>query len=113
MNVHNKTKKTIIANQAKRADSFWTRLVGLLRTPQLLTGEALLITSCQQIHMFGMKYALDVIFVDKNDVVVGLVENIAPGKLSRIFWKASYAIELPVGTITATQTQVGDQIIVE
>lgn len=113
MNVHNQTKQTQIANQARLANTFLSRMVGLLKTPSLESGQGLIITSCQQIHMFFMKYALDVIFVDKENRVVGLVEAIQPWGLSPIFWSASQAIELPVGTIQFSQTQIGDQITIK
>ena len=60
--------------------------------------------------MFGMTYAIDVIFLDANNVVVGIVSQIKPGRLSRIFWKAKGCLELPAGTISNTGTGVGDQV---
>lgn len=113
MNVHNQTRQTQIANQARLADSFMSRLVGLLKTPSLEQGQGLVITSCQQIHMFFMKYALDVIFIDKNNHVVGLVEHIKPGHVSPFYWSASKAIEVPAGTIQLTQTALGDHITIQ
>ena len=92
------------------ADRFVERMVGLLGRTTLLPGEALVITRCQQIHMFFMRFAIDVIFVDRNDKVVGLVERIRPFTMSRIFWQANRAIELPTGRISQTHTALGDQL---
>ena len=92
------------------ADTAVSRLVGLLNRPSLAAGEGLVITQCRSIHMFFMRFSIDVIFVDRKDRVVGLVKNIAPFRLSPYFWNASYVIELPPGTIAASQTALGDEV---
>jgi len=66
--------------------------------------------SCQQIHMVFMRFPIDVIFVDKNHKVVGLVRKIPPFGFSPVFWKASFAIELPVTAIDKSQTQLEDML---
>ena len=58
--------------------------------------------------MFGMKFAIDAVFLDKNGVVVGILEDFAPGKMSRIFGKAKACLELPAGTVKQTGTTLGD-----
>jgi len=108
MKVRNVTKNTIIAGEAVVADSFLSRMVGLLDRRNLKEGEALIITRCRSIHMFFMKFSIDAIFVDNKDVVVGTVENIRPFCLSPFFWKASYVIELPAGVIMKSRTSLGD-----
>ena len=89
------------------AEWWWQRLRGLLGRPRLQPGEGLLLTPCRAIHMAGMKYPLDVIFLDRQGTVVAVYPSIAPGK--RTGWHASArsALELPAGTLDATGTQVG------
>jgi len=111
--IYNKTKKTIIVNKVRVADTFYSRLVGLLNKKSLSSEEALLITHCQSIHMFFMKFSIDVIFVNKKNIVVGLVKNIKPFALSRIFFKASYAIEGAVGMIDKGKVEKGDVLILQ
>jgi uncharacterized membrane protein (UPF0127 family) len=60
--------------------------------------------------MFGMSYAIDALFLDRNDVVVGLVQTLKPGQMSRICWKAKSCLELPAGTISGTDTKLGDKV---
>jgi len=110
LRVLNKTKKVIVAQRVTVAGTFFARAVGLLRHSALPVEEALLIPRCQSIHMFFMRFPIDVIFVDKNDCVVGLVRSIKPFRLSRIFFKASYAIEGAVGMIDRSKTEEGDLI---
>jgi uncharacterized protein len=76
----------------------------------LQPGEGLLLEPCSSIHMFGMKFPLDAVFVDRNWCVVGLVESLAPGQLSRMYPKAHACLELPCGTIADTNTKIGDQV---
>ena len=113
MKIINKTKNTVVAQKARIADTFLSRLVGLLNKSSISPEEALVIARCQSIHMFFMRFAIDAIFVNTENKVVGLVEGIGPFKLSPIFLKASYVIELSVGTITRTQTSLGDWLLLQ
>ncbi len=106
----NKTKGVMLAERARIADAFLDRLVGLLKTSDFQVGDGLFIVPCNQIHMFGMKYAIDVVYVDKKGIVVGLAERIGPGQMSKVFPRAHACLELPAGVISDTSTSVGDEI---
>lgn len=108
----NKTKGIMLADRGRIADGFVDRLIGLLKTASenFVFGDGLFIVPCNQIHMFGMKYAIDVVFVDKQGVVVGLTERIGPGQMSKMFPKAHACLELPAGVIGDTGTSEGDEI---
>lgn len=110
LKIFNTTRKTTVADEAKVAGTFFSRVRGLLNRTSLKEGEGLIIVSCRQIHMLFMRFPIDVIFVDKTNRVTGLVENIQPFSFSPIFWKASFAIELPVGVIEKSCTQLGDTL---
>ncbi|MBN1870022.1 MAG: DUF192 domain-containing protein [Candidatus Omnitrophica bacterium] len=111
--ITNTTKNTLIARNGRLADTFFSRMIGLLNRPCLPKDEALIITCCQSIHMFFMRFAIDAIFVDKKDCVVGIVKSIKPFRLSPIFFKASYVIEVPEGAIVQSETSIGDKIQVQ
>jgi uncharacterized protein len=66
------------AVQARRCDSFLERARGLLLRPRLGAAEALLIEPCSSVHMFGMTYAIDVAFVDRDGVVQKVVSRLPP-----------------------------------
>ena len=110
MKILNKTQNTILASKAAVAKFFYQRMKGLLGRRSLSRGEALIIPRCQCIHMFFMRFGIDVLFIDKYENVVGLVEKIKPFQISPFFRKASYAIEGAEGMIKESQTQQGDQI---
>jgi len=108
--IRNLTRNAVLASRVQVAANPWQRMKGLLGQSELLPGSALVITHCQSIHMFFMKFPIDVVFCDRQGNVVGVCENIKPFSLSPLFCKASYAIELPAGTVAATQTRQDDQI---
>jgi len=110
--ISNLTRQTTLARRVVIAEDSSARMKGLLGRLNLEPDEALVITHCQSIHMFFMKFAIDVIFCDKDNKVIGLCANIKPWQLSPIFFKASLAIELPTGTIALTKTQLQDQITI-
>ncbi|OGX27575.1 MAG: hypothetical protein A3D10_06280 [Omnitrophica WOR_2 bacterium RIFCSPHIGHO2_02_FULL_48_11] len=110
MKIRNLTQNTVLALEAKTADTSLSRMTGLLNRSSLGDHEALIITHCQSIHMLFMRFAIDVIFVDRTDRVVGLVEGIKPYRLSPIFFKAHYAVEVKEGVIKNSKTQLGDQL---
>lgn len=106
----NKTRGTTLGDKVRIADSFFARAKGLLGTDSLPDGEGLLIKPCSSIHMFGMRYAIDAVFVDKQMLVVAIIDSIEPGKASKLYGKAHSCLELPAGKAKATSTAVGDQI---
>lgn len=113
MKVVNETRSSVIAENATLADTFVSRMVGLLKHTHLNRGEGLIITHCNSIHMFFMRFAIDVIFIDKSNKVVGVVPNILPNRLSKIYFSAVKAIELPVGVIEESQTALGDSLSIQ
>jgi len=109
----NTTRHAQVASHVVIARNPWQRMKGLLGARSFPQGDALVITRCQSIHMFFMKFPIDVIFCDRQDKVVGICANIKPFALSPVFFKAAYAIELPSGSVAASQTQVGDQLQIQ
>jgi len=110
LRVLNSTHKTVLVERLEVADTFLSRMTGLLGRPGLAEGDGLLITGCNSIHMFFMRFAIDVVFLNEAGRVIGLVERIPPFALSPVFWKAAKALELPAGTIERSRTQTGDQL---
>jgi uncharacterized membrane protein (UPF0127 family) len=83
-------------------------MVGLLGTTSLEPESGLLIFPTQAVHTFGMKYPIDILFLDRNKKVVGLRPEVPPYRLTPIFWRAECVLELPPGTAKRTNTVVGD-----
>jgi len=111
--IRNTTRGTILADNAHRAKNFIARGRGLMFTEPLAAGGGLVIAPCNSIHMFFMRYPLDVVFINDRNRVIFLYEGIRPWRVGRIVKGAKAAIELPVSTIAATGTRVGDTLRVE
>ena len=110
MKIINVTKATVLVTKVEIADTMISRMVGLLNRDSLGQDEAIVITKCKSIHMFFMRFPIDVIFVDRENHIVGVVERIKPFRLSPTFFKASYAIELAEGMVGRSHSTVGDTL---
>ncbi len=97
--VDNATTGAAIASQGRipLTEEGWKN--GLLGYDRLEEGCGLVLAPCRQIHMIGMKFPIDVIFMDRDYRVVGLLESIQPGETGPLIENARLAVELPAGTI--------------
>lgn len=110
--VHNTTRNTVLGEQIAVAGTSLRRLVGLLGKRSLEPGTGLLIIPSQAIHTVAMRFAIDVVFVDRNWRVIHLRPAMVPFRVSGLYWKARCVLELPSGVIAETATAVGDQLSV-
>jgi uncharacterized membrane protein (UPF0127 family) len=108
-NVRNLTRGTSIGDAITSAETSTERRTGLLKHSRLAEGEGLWIFPCEAVHTFFMKFALDLIYLDRKKRVKSVVQSVKPWRLSACFLAHS-VIELPVGTIERTGTQKGDEI---
>jgi uncharacterized membrane protein (UPF0127 family) len=108
--VKNRSRGTVLGEQIEVADSFFTRLRGLLGRDGLGTGEGLLIVPSRGVHMFGMRFPLDVLLLDDQRRVAGSYPRLEPGKATGMHRGIRYALELPVGMIESTSTGEGDSL---
>lgn len=113
MKVINTTKNTILADEAKMADAFFARLIGLLNRKSLNKGEALILATSNSIHSFFMRFTIDVIFLDKTGKVIAILPSFKPFRLSRTYFNSRTVIELPENTLQLTHTEPGDTIIIK
>ena len=110
MPVINLTKKTWLATKVRKADNFLTRLVGLLKRTHLGPEEALWLMPSKGIHTIGMKFPIDVVFLNKEYYVLGLISGMHPYRVSGVHMRGYSVIELPNGTIRKSRTEIGDQL---
>ena len=93
--------------QAKVADSFLDRFLGLMGRKALPERQGLLLSPCNSIHMMFMRFAIDAVFLDKDNCIVKLVPQLRPW-LGLAFAPGAHAcIELPAGTVEALGWRVG------
>lgn len=109
MILFNATKKTLLADRCHFANTVLKRMIGLLNRRRLEPGEALLIDRCYGIHTFGMRFPIDVLFLDHDLRVLRVVEALPPYRTCAVK-RAVYVLELPIGSVRTSQTEQGDQI---
>jgi hypothetical protein len=105
----NVTRNARLTERGRVADTFSTRLVGLLRDRTLDPGDGLWIVPCNSIHSIGMRFDFDAIFLDKDLRAVHLVREMRPWRISKMVFSAHSVLELPAGLIAQTATELGDQ----
>jgi uncharacterized membrane protein (UPF0127 family) len=109
MLVRNATRNVVLGDRIDVADTSRKRRTGLLRHTGLEPGEGLWIVPCEAVHSFGMKFAIDVVFLNKKRMVLKTRSNMGRRGFS-LCLRAHSVLELPAGTVEATGLQVGDQL---
>jgi uncharacterized membrane protein (UPF0127 family) len=104
-----KSDGTVVADRCHLAIRPWSRLRGLLGRASLAPGEAMLFRPAGSIHMFFMRFTIDVVFCDRELVVLDVVPSLRPWRMASRRG-AKVVIELAEGAAAAVQT--GDHLSV-
>ena len=106
----NRNRQTVLAAEVELADTSWTRMKGLLgqTAEDFRAGKGLWITPSQGVHTIGMKFPIDVVYLDSGHRVIHMSHSLRPFRIAAVKLKARSVIELPAGTLAQTQTSVGD-----
>jgi hypothetical protein len=87
------------------------RMRGLLGRASLPAGEGILLRPAGSVHTFFMRFPIDVVFLDREDVVVGIEPALAPWRTAgRRGAKA--VVELPAGEANRRGLRVGERLSV-
>jgi hypothetical protein len=103
----NLTRSTLLANSVRVAGASAERRQGLLGVKELRPGEGLWIGPCEAIHTVGMKWPIDVVFLDSDRRVCKVKPALRPWRIV-ICLAAAAVLELPEGALTISGTKVGD-----
>jgi uncharacterized membrane protein (UPF0127 family) len=109
LHVLNVTQRTLIATEAETAGQSSNRRRGLLGRTTLSSGQGLWIVPCEAVHTFGMKFAIDLIYLDRNMRVRKTKSDVPPWRVSACL-SAHSVLELTSGTVQKTNTRHGDRI---
>jgi uncharacterized membrane protein (UPF0127 family) len=102
----------VVCEQGVLATTAWTRSKGLLGRSGMADDEGLWIQPTSSIHMWFMRFAIDVVWAADDGRVLKLVEQFKPWRMS--FCRgAKVALELPVGAIARSGVEVGDYLVIE
>lgn len=110
----NNTRQVFLATEVRFADRFFTRLRGLLATTrkEFSDGRGLWIHPSKGVHMFGMRYAIDAVYLDHEQKVIHIEAGLRPWHVGAIRKEAEGVLELPAGSVERTGTQVGDHVAI-
>src|SRR5215212_4020273 len=98
-----------VCESCRLAATFTSRLRGLLGVKQLEAGHGVLIRPANSVHTFFMRFAIDVVFLDRSGSVLRLVPNLRPWRVA--FGRgARETLELRAGEAGARGIRVGDRL---
>ena len=110
MRLINKTRRSSLG-LLRLADHLATRLLGLLITDPAKDNRPLWLRPCSAVHTFGMRYALDLVFLDRGLKVVKIALNVRPFRICTSLRHGTYSvIEFFSGTWDPNQIAVGDEL---
>lgn len=105
----NKNEDCLIEN-VFITSNFLDRMCGLLFRPQLDTDEALLIMPCSSVHTFGMRYSIDLVYLDEALTILKTVSAIKPWRMSACSG-ARAVLELATNRIEQLSLVEGQQLV--
>src|SRR5258706_6158160 len=106
----NTTRGTLVGESIRVAETGLTRIVGLLGERELPPGDGLLIVPSQGVHTLGMRFAIDVAFLDGQWNVIAIKRDLRPFRMTRLFWKAAAVLVLRSRALDFSCTSVGDTL---
>ena len=113
--------QALIADKCFVAECFLDRLRGLIGMDKLAPGQGMLFPRCNNIHMWFMKFPIDVVFIRAEKRPDGTTawkvssarENVKPWRLRPLMdWRASETLELPAGMVRKCAITAGDEICI-
>lgn len=105
----NVTRGTTLATRLELAGTGEKRRKGLLGRDSLLPGEGLWIAPCESVHTLFMRFAIDLVYLDRKHCVRKVRSSVGAWRVSACF-SAHSVLELPAGTVKATRTERGDSV---
>ncbi|MBE3603188.1 DUF192 domain-containing protein [bacterium] len=114
----NRTRGTILCEFLEAAGGITGQSRGLLGRERLEPGHGMLfkrgrLEPFMLMHMFFMRFAIDIVFLDRGGRVIRIDSELRPWRISSLVFRARWALEIESGAASRTHTQVGDLIVFE
>ncbi|MFN2433715.1 MAG: DUF192 domain-containing protein [Gemmatimonadota bacterium] len=113
MRVRNERTGAVLADRVQRTRGAREGARGLLGRSGLEPGEGLWIVGSMGVHSFGMRFPIDVAYLDGDLRVLHVIETMKPNRLGRLSPRTETVLELPAGTLAASGTRRGDRLAFE
>ena len=95
-----------------RAATWFARLRGLLGCRALGSDAALLIERCRAVHTVGMRFAIDLVFLDRDWLVTRVIQAVPPGRLMvGGGWRAAHVLESEAGCLDVAALRIGEALM--
>jgi uncharacterized membrane protein (UPF0127 family) len=108
--VQNADRDSVLGTAIEVAETSAKRAKGLLGRDHLATGEGLLFKHCSSLHTFFMRFAIDIAYIAKDGRVLKIAHSVPPFRICVAPLRAHYALELPAGSLAASNTRVKDML---
>ena len=105
----NERTRTPVATLVEIAATRTTRRRGLLGRDHLEEASAMLLAPCAAVHTAGMRFAIDVVFVDRQGYAVKVVRNLRPWRIA-LAAGGRAVIEMAAGSLQWGQVVLGDRL---
>lgn len=105
----NERTNEVILEDLRIAETFFKRFRGLMGVKSIPQNSGLMIKPCNSVHCFFMNFSIDVVFLDKEDRIIDIMENMEPRNISPIIWDANYVIEANALKFTGN-IRIGDKV---
>jgi uncharacterized protein len=102
----------VVCSQCELADRPWPRMKGLLGRTSLEPGGGMLMRPAPSVHMWFMRFAIDVVFLDRQNTIVGIAHTLRPWRMAGAR-RAHAALELPAGTAERLGLVKGQVLTIE
>lgn len=108
--VINQTRGSVFLDSVEVADNFYSRLKGLLGRPGLPASTGLMLKPANSIHTIGMKFAIDAAFIDRNGIILRIIEKMPAGQISPVVFGSACVIETAAGEFEKYGATVSDRL---
>jgi uncharacterized membrane protein (UPF0127 family) len=110
--VFNQTRESFLSLNVALTDTHFGRLKGLVGRLRLKGDEGIWVVPSQGVHTIGVLFAVDLIYLDKDNRVIHLDESFGSFRIGPVRSAGASVLELPMRTIYSSQTQMGDQLLI-
>lgn len=113
MKILNACSGVVIADNVEIVRNVLAQVKGLIGRQRVDEGYAMVFPGCKQVHTFFMRFPIDVVFVNKENVVICIVNSLPRNRCTEFVFGSALAIEFPAGTVSKSGLRLGDMLSFE
>lgn len=106
----NKSKNNLIVKNLFLANSFWSRMKGLMWKKDLTEDEGLVLVPCNSVHSMFMRFPIDLLFLSREFKVIKIIERFKPWRATPIIRDCYQIVELKAGVVSKKGVSVKDEL---